>query len=139
MATYLTHGLYGIGVDAVAVLSGGIPLATALARLDEQCVLVSLGVWRYVKSVANAVILAKERGACCIAITDSPVSPLTKHADHAFIAPTEGIAHTLSMAGTFALLNTILVVVSHKHPERTVQALRDIDKAYRFGDLLLAH
>lgn len=139
MATHLTHGLYAIGVDAVAVLAGGVPLATALARLDEKSVLVSLGVWRYVKSVVNAMVLAKDRGACCIAVTDSPVSPLIEHADHAFIAPTEGVAHTLSMAGTFALINAILVVVSHMQPARTVKALRDVDKAYGFGDLLLAH
>lgn len=137
VATHFAHGLQIMGIDVTIITAGGIPLAVELIKLDEHGVLVTFGVWRYVKSVVNATILAKKRGARCIAITDSSVSPLATGADYIFITPTEGVAHTLPLSGMTAMANALLVMLSHLRPDETMQALHDVDAAYRFGDLLL--
>ncbi len=138
VATHFAHSLQIMGIDATLITAGGIPLAVELIKLDEQDVLVTFGVWRYVKSVVNATILANKRGARCIAITDSPISPLATRADYIFITPTEGVAHTLPLSGMTTMANALLVMLSHLRPDETLQALNDVDAAYRFGDLLLS-
>lgn len=138
VATHLDHGLRLIGLPSMLVAAGGTPLAVSLANLDEKSVVIGFGVWRYVKSVVNALFFARQAGARCFAITDSPVSPLAQHAESALIVPTEGVGHTLSMAGMMAITNAIQVMIAHLRPQQTLRSLRHVDAAYRFGDLLIS-
>lgn len=138
VATHFDHGLRLIGLPATLAAAGGVPLAVALANLDETSVLIGFGVWRYVRSVVNGIIYARQAGARCFVVTDSPVSPLAQHADIALIVPTEGIGHTLSMAGMMAITNAIQIVISHLRPQQTLRALRNVDRVYQFGDVLVS-
>ncbi|NUQ37474.1 MAG: MurR/RpiR family transcriptional regulator [Caldilineales bacterium] len=138
VAAHLDHGLRLVGLPSALVAAGGIPLAVGLANLDEQSVVIGFGVWRYVKSVVNAMVFAKQAGARCFALTDSPVSPLAQHAELALILPTEGVGHTLSMAGMLALANAIQVMIAHLRPQQTLRSLRNVDQVYQFGDILLS-
>ncbi|MCP4165113.1 MAG: MurR/RpiR family transcriptional regulator [Chloroflexi bacterium] len=139
VATYLDHGLQLIALPSSLLASGGVSLAVALSHLDERSVVVGFGVWRYLKSVANAMVYARQSGARLIAITDSPVSPLSTDAEFTFVVPTDGVGHTLSMTGMMAVANALLVMISHIRPLETVLALHNVDEVYVFGDLLISN
>ncbi len=136
-ALYLAHSLKVMGMDARAVLNGGIPLALELTRLKRTSVLVGLSVWRYVAETTAAMERAQSVGATRLAITDSLVSPLSQRADYAFQIATDGAAHALSLTSMLALVNAFIAALSFARPKETMRALREVDIAYREGKLLM--
>ncbi len=137
-ATYFAHMLRVMGVEATLIVAGGLPLAVELANLREDDMLVTINVWRYVREVLDATHTARERNATCIAITDSPVSPLAASSDYVFVVAKEGVANTLSMSGIMALLNAFIVMLSFIRPQETLDAIRQVDTLYQARRLLLS-
>ncbi len=136
-ALYLAHSLNVMGFDARPALNGGIPLTLELARLEPASVLIGISVWRYVADTVAAMEHAQRIGATRIAITDSPVAPIAQRAHFAFQVATAGAAHSLSLTGMLALMNTFIAALSYTRPKQTARALRQIDAAYRRGKLVL--
>jgi len=135
-ALYFAHSLKVMGLDAQAVLDGGIPLALELNRLKPTSVLIGISVWRYVRETITAMERAQSLGATRIAITDSIVAPSAQRAEHAFQVATDGVAHSLSLTSMMALINAFVAAVSFERPEETARAVREVDAAYRQGKLL---
>ena len=135
-ALYFAHSLKVMGLDARAVLNGGIPLTLELIGLKPTSVLVGVSVWRYVRETITAMERAQSLGATRIAITDSIVAPSAQRADYAFQVSTDGVAHSLSLTGMMALINAFVAAVSFERPEETARAVREVDAAYRQGNLL---
>lgn len=133
---FLAYSLEVIGLCARAVLDGGVAQAVTLTRLGTEDVVVGLGVWRYVRSTVDALRQAKEQGAMVIAITDSIVSPLARHADYAFEVAAEGAMHSLSMTGTMSLINALVAGASLVDPARTSRSLQRIDHQFVSRELL---
>lgn len=136
-ALYLAHSLKVMGLRTQAVLSSGIPLAVELAGLTPDHVVVGISLWRYVRGTVEALRCARQAGARCIAITDSIVSPLAQIADYAFAASTEGVAHSVSIAGFIAIIDALVAALSCARPQPTAEALHRVDEAYRAANLLL--
>jgi DNA-binding MurR/RpiR family transcriptional regulator len=133
---FLAYSLEVIGLRARAILDGGVSQVVTLTHLNAADVLVGLGVWRYVRSTVAAMQQAKEQGATTIAITDSIVSPLARHADYAFEVATEGAMHSLSMAGALSLINALVAAASLVDPTRTSRTLQQIDRQFIARELL---
>lgn len=133
---FLAYSLEVIGLRARAVLDGGVAQAVTLSHVDAEDVVVGLGVWRYVRSTLDSLRQAKEQGATVIAITDSIVSPLARHADYAFEVATDGAMHSLSMTGAMSLINALVAGVSLVDPARTSRALQRIDRQFVARELL---
>jgi len=136
-AFYFAHSLKVIGLNARAVLNGGVPLALELVSLKSTSLMVGIGVWRYVAETVAAMERAKNVGAARIAITDSIVSPLAQHADHVFQVATDGAAHALSLTSSMALINAFIAALAFARPDETARALQGVDEAYRQGKLLM--
>ncbi|GIV77737.1 MAG: RpiR family transcriptional regulator [Litorilinea sp.] len=135
-AYFLAYSLEVIGLRARAVVDGGVAQVVTLAHMGADDVLIGLGVWRYVRSTVEAMKQAKEQGVATIAITDSVVSPLARHADYAFEVATDGAMHSLSMTGTMSLINALVAGVSLADPARTSRALQRIDRQFVARELL---
>ncbi len=134
---YLAHSLRVMGMNVRHVVSSGIPLALELAALTPTSARVAISVWRYVTETVLAVERAQSIGATCIAITDSAVSPIARRADYAFQVATQGAAHSLSLPGMLAILHAFIAALSFQRSEQTARALREVDAAYRQGNLVL--
>lgn len=74
---------------------------------------------------------ARELGCTCIALTDSPVAPIAKLADYTFVAATEGVAHSRSLAGIFSLIDLLSAAIATQRPQESLAALQRIDALYR--------
>ena len=136
-AIFFAHSLKVIGLDARAIITGGIPMAVETAQLKDGDVLVAIDLWRYVRATVKVLEAAKKAGAGTIAITDSIVSPLSAMADFAFEVATDGVAHSLSPTAVISLLNIFIAMLSYRDAEKTVEALQKVDAAYRGHNLLI--
>ncbi|MFQ5856076.1 MAG: MurR/RpiR family transcriptional regulator [Anaerolineae bacterium] len=136
-ALFLAHSLKVIGFDARAALDGGLSLAVDLVQLGPRGLLIAIDLWRYVRSTVEAVHAARRQGASILTITDSIVSPLAQAADYAFEVATDGVTHSLSPTAVISLLNVFIAALSYRVPEQAMESLRQVDAAYRQGELLI--
>lgn len=136
-ALFLTHSLKVIGFNVRMALDGGLSLATEIAQLRPDALLIVIDLWRYVRPSVEAVHAARQRGARVIAITDSIISPLGQAADYAFEAATDGVAHSLSPTAVISLINVLIAALSYEVPEQVMESLRRVDATYRAHNLLL--
>ena len=136
-ALFLGHSLKVIGFNVRIVTDGGLNLATDIAQLRPDTLVIAIDLWRYARSVVEAVHAARAQGAHIIAITDSVMSPLAQTADYAFEAATDGTGHSLSPTAVISLLNVFIAALSYRVPEQVMESLRRVDLAYRTSKLLL--
>lgn len=136
-ALFLAYSLQVMGMRARAVLDGDVALGVNIAHVTAGDVVVGISVWRYVRSTVDALNQARARGARTVAITDSIVAPLAREADYVFEVATDGVAHSLSMTAMMALINGAIAAVALRDPERTRQALRQVDHQFMQRNLLI--
>ena len=136
-AIFLSHSLKVMGFSVQGSTSGGVPLSLERSMLGPEDLLVTIGFWRYFRHIVDAMEWAKARSTPMIAVTDSEVSPLAQLADYAFIATTDGVGHSVSPLAATALMEAFVVALSFERPRETLEALRDVDMAYRQSGLLI--
>ncbi len=136
-ALYFAHSLKVTGLAARFILNGGIPLALELVSLKPTSVIVGISLWRYVRETVGALERAQGLGATRIAITDSVVSPLAHKADYAFQVAADGMGHSSSLTSMMSLINAFIAALSLERPEETARTLREVDAAYRAGNLVM--
>jgi DNA-binding MurR/RpiR family transcriptional regulator len=137
-ASFLAHSLKVIGFNVRVDLHGGLSLAMEIAQLRPNTLLIAIDLWRYTRSIADAVVAARGRGAHILVVTDSVLSPLAQDADYAFGVATDGTGHSLSPTAVISLLNVFIAALSYRVPEQVMESLRRLDAIYRSHNLLLA-
>lgn len=126
-----------LGFSARAFTEAGLRPLLEIAQMQKDDVVVGISIWRYIGSTVEAMQAAYEAGLTCIALTDSPVAPITRFSHYVLVASTEGAVHGRSLVGIVALIDLLAAAVAACQPERSVEALRRIDGVYRqHGHLL---
>jgi DNA-binding MurR/RpiR family transcriptional regulator len=136
--SFLTHSLKVMGFNARMAVDGGLSLTTDIVQLGPDTLVIAIDLWRYARSIVQAVHSARRQGARIIAITDSAASPLAQVADYAFEAAADGAAHSLSPAAVISLLNVFIAGLSYRVPDQVMESLRRVDAMYRNQNLLAA-
>ena len=132
------HSLKVLGLPARACLNGGAAQIMEISQLSGRDVVIVISMWRYLRDTVEAAQAARSVGAVCLALTDSPVSPVAAPADYVFIAATEGAAHSRSLSGILALIDLFGAAIAAERPEESMQALQRVDNLYRQNGLLLS-
>jgi DNA-binding MurR/RpiR family transcriptional regulator len=138
----------GIGLflaDALDLLRPGVHLAGGsspavarrLAHLERGDIVVAIDLRRYERWVVDAADLAAGRGAVVVAITDSVLSPLARHASATFVATAEGSGPFDSHVGTLALVNALTAGVARKLRRPASSRLDRVERAWRETGALL--
>jgi DNA-binding MurR/RpiR family transcriptional regulator len=136
LVMFLATSLRTMGFPVEPTVDDGPPLHQALARLDRDDLVIGLAFYRYVGQTVSAFERAGALGADRIAITDSPLSPLARLAEHVLCAPVESISHRVSLVAPLAVANALIAACSARHPERVAAMLRRLDDEYRVAGLL---
>lgn len=136
-AVFAEHALTQLGFLARACTNGGLVQTMELARLTDRDLVLVINVWRYLCSTVEAAKAAREIGAVCIALTDSPVAPIASLADHVFVASIEGAFHSRSLAGILSLIDLLSAAIVAERPEESMEALQRVDTLYRQNGMLL--
>lgn len=137
-AVLAEHSFSSLGFSARACSHGRANQSLELAQLTGRDLVIVISLWRYLRDTVEAVTAAKEVGATCLALTDSPVAPVAQLADFVFIAATEGAAHSRSLTGIISLIELISATLVSTRPSESMAALQRLDALYRQNNLLLS-
>ncbi len=126
---------YHLAVLGFTVLTATTPGRTPhLARmLGRRDLVFAISFRRGLRQTVEGIQQAKARGAYCVGITDTFVSPVTRFCDESFLASVETTSFGASYAAPIALLNVILVACANYRRSRTLALLRESDKEQRQG------
>jgi DNA-binding MurR/RpiR family transcriptional regulator len=131
------YHLVMLGFSARAFLNEGVGQVLHLAHIAAGDLVIVISIWRYIRSTLEALEVAREAGATCVAITDSPVSQVAGLADHVLVADTEGPAHSRSLGGIVALIDLIAATIGDRRPEASMTAIERIEELYLRNEMLL--
>jgi DNA-binding MurR/RpiR family transcriptional regulator len=111
------------GANTVLVDGPGTTSSDVLRTIGPADVLMAVSVQPYVRQAIDMAVYAKGRGAAIVALTDSEVSPLAMHADHAILVRTETPSFFHTMTPAFAAVECLAALVAARRGEEAVAAL----------------
>lgn len=102
---------------AISMEGGNENAAYRLAAITDQDVLLAIAMPRYSLDTLQLARFASERGACVLAITDSPASPLAGIARHTLFAPADHPVLISSNSAVLALIEGLVAGVMARNKE----------------------
>ncbi|PKV45992.1 RpiR family transcriptional regulator [Janthinobacterium sp. 61] len=122
-------------VVEVVGIGGSEVAAGHLVKLTGQDVLVVISFPRYTLDCIGLASFARDRGACIVALTDSPASPLAELADHALYAQSTHPVLPSSASTALAMIEALAValMVSNKKNVEKAARLSEVIAAYLYG------
>jgi DNA-binding MurR/RpiR family transcriptional regulator len=122
-------------VVEVVGIGGSEVAAGHLVNLTAQDVLVVISFPRYTLDCIGLASFARDRGACIVALTDSPASPLAELADHALYAQSTHPVLPSSASTALAMIEALAValMVSNKRNVEKAARLSEVIAAYLYG------
>lgn len=101
-----------------------------LHRVGKDDVIVGISFPRYSKRIIKALEFAKAQEATIIAITDSYISPMAKHAQYTLIGRSEMISFVDSLVAPLSIINAIIVAVSLKRRHEIGSSLESLENIW---------
>lgn len=131
LAIFLSH-YFRLVFDTVHLVE-----ATSEATILQQMIhagegdaIIAISFPRYSKKAAKALQYASDRGVSTIAITDSPLSPLARHASHVLLARSDMVSFVDSLVGPLSLINALIVTVAIRRKGEVADTLRKIENIW---------
>lgn len=127
----------GLLRDNVALAAGSPASVTAaLALLTRADVVIAIDVRRYDQAVVDGAALVIKRRIPLIAITDSALSPLARHATATFTIAGEGAGPFDSQTGAMAVANALVTAVAQRRRASATKRLDRVEQAWRAAGVL---
>jgi len=96
--------------DNVRIVTSGVnDIFEQLIHIKKSDLLICISFPRYASRTLDAIRFSKERGAVTVALTDSPLSPLTAYADHTLLARSDMASFVDSLVAPLSLINALIV------------------------------
>ncbi|MDP9108561.1 MAG: MurR/RpiR family transcriptional regulator, partial [Pseudomonadota bacterium] len=121
---------------------GGTEVAAGrLVNVSSKDVVVVISFPRYANDAINLAHFARERRACIVAITDSPVSPLATLANHTLLAQSTHPILPSSATAAITLIETLVasLMVSNKKNVAKAAKLTEAIASWLYGDAIALH
>jgi len=115
-AIALAHLCVALDVDVRAETRGRVHWATQLTGLTSRDLVIGIGFWQCDRDVVAAVQWASEHGIPTVAIADSSVSPLARHAKLKVIVPTEGMLFFQSVTASLSVVYGLIATMWTRMP-----------------------
>lgn len=120
LATYLRF----LGQEAQLLVPGHLELWDILQSLKRKDLVVGISFPRYTQFTLEILEYARSQDARVGAITDSPLSPLARHAHWVLTAHCELDSFIESFTAATSLVNALLTAISIQNPKKTLRILR---------------
>jgi RpiR family carbohydrate utilization transcriptional regulator len=132
LANYLEYQISLLGLPIFAATSEGriLHLVRALTKKD---LVVAISFRRGLRQTIEGARQARARGAYCVGISDTYVSPLVRECDEVFLASIESTSFGASYAAPIALLNALLAAVGQYRHAQTLALVKEIAEEQRKG------
>lgn len=132
LVTFFEYHLTILGITVLGATTSG-QTAHITRTLTGRDLVFALSFRRGLRQTVEGMRDAKERGAYCVGITDTFLSPIARFADECFLASVETRSFGASYVAPLALLNVILVALANFKRARTLALLRQADEEQRLG------
>ena len=104
-----------------------------LLRISERDMCIAISFPRYSKRTLTALRFARDRGACAVAITDAPHSPIAQISQHVLLAACDAVSFVDSLVAPLSLINALLAACARNQGDNvydTLHSLEDIWARY---------
>ncbi|MBV8205473.1 MAG: MurR/RpiR family transcriptional regulator [Acidobacteria bacterium] len=129
---YTTYHLVLLGILAIPATTAGriVHLLRSVARGD---MVIAISFGRGLRSTVEGLQEARRRGAFCVGISDTYVSPLAEAADEVFLAPVRTPSFGMAYAAPMALINALITGCALANRRRTLSILKEVEAEQKFG------
>lgn len=127
VVSYLEYHLTMLGLPVFAATSPGRTVVV-LRTADKNDVVIAISFHRGLRQTVEGLKQAKAKGAFCVGITDTLVSPLVRFSDECIF--TSVVTHHFgdSYVAPIALMNVLLAACANYRREHTLQLMREAAK-----------
>jgi len=132
LAQYLEYQISLLGLPIFAAMSAGRILHVVRA-VNKKDLVIAISFRRGLRQTVEGAHQARARGAYCVGISDTYVSPLSRGCNEVFLASVESTSFGASYAAPTVLINAILAAVGHYRRTQTLAVAREIAEEQRKG------
>ena len=132
LAEYLGYHLNLLGLP-VFVASAAGPVTHTVRSLSDKDMVFAISFRRGIRQTVEGVQDARAKGAYCVGIADTYVSPLARHCHELFLASIDSVYFGASYTAPIALANSMLAAIGESRRSRTMQIVRELDEEQRRG------
>jgi len=132
LAEYLEYHLVLLGLNAFAATTGG-KIVHLIRGTKAKDIVVAISFRRGLRQTVEGVQSARRRGAHCIAVTDTLLSPLARFSHETYLAGIGSNSFGASYAAPVALLNALLGAIGQHRRPVTLRIAKEISEEQRRG------
>ncbi len=132
LARFLEYNLALLGLPALAPVTPG-EVAHTVRSVGRGDVVIAISFRRGLRQTVEGMRQAGAKGAYCVGVTDTFVSPIARYADEFFLTSVESHSYGVSYVAPMAFLNMVLVACANYRRGRTLRFLKEADKEQRSG------
>src|SRR5450432_2267843 len=132
LAGYFEYQLSVVGLPVFAATSAG-RIAHLVRTANKQDLIVAISFRRGLRQTVEGAQQARARGAYCVGIADTFLSPLARECDELFIASVESTSFAASYTAPIALLNAILATCAQYRRAQTLVMVKELAEEQRKG------
>ena len=132
LGTYCAYTLAMLGFNVFSASTPG-EMVHRTRSLNSQDVAIAITYRRGLAYTVDGFQQASQKGAYCVGLSDSHLSPIAPLANEFFITPTDRVAFADSYCSCMALINVILVAVANQRRNVTTKLLEEAAVEQRTG------
>ena len=132
LVDFLQYNLAVIDLPSAACTRPG-EVVHAVRGLTRRDLVIAITFRRGLRQTVEGLKQARARGAYCVALTDTHLSPIARFAHESFIAPVQSTLYGVSYVAPMAFLNLVLVACAASRKARTIRQLKAADAEQRTG------
>lgn len=132
LVDFLHYNLLMIDIPSQACTGVG-QIVHAVRTLNKRDLLIAISFGRGLRQTVEGLKQAHGKGAYCVGVTDTFLSPLTRFADDSFIVSIESPAYGGSYAAPMSFFNGLLIACAAYRSGRTLAILREAEREQRAG------
>lgn len=138
LVIFLEYNLTLLGLPVFAGTGHG-RIGHLTRVVTSKDVVFAISFRRGLRMTVEGLEKAREKGAYCIAVADTLLSPLARLADICFITSVETPSFGVSYAAPMALLNALIAACANVRRNQTLELLREVDAEQRSGSRWYLH
>lgn len=132
LTAFLHYNLALLGLPALAPVTPG-EVAHTVRSVGRRDVVIAISFRRGLRQTVEGMRQAGSKGAYCVGVTDTFVSPIARYANEFFLTSVESSSYGVSYVAPMALSNMLLVACANYRRGRAMRFLKEADKEQRTG------
>lgn len=129
---YFEYHLMMLGLTVLTATTAG-RVAHTSRNMTRGDLVFAISFRRGLRQTVEGLQAASARGAYCVGITDTFVSPIARFADECFLASVETPSFGASYVAPIALLDVLVVACANYRRGRTLTLLKQAENEQRLG------